>query len=413
MTVDGLRKQGTEVIVVTSGASDKQYRFDGTDVYVCREDIARHHWSETGPAEDSLSRVLSELGVTVLHVVSQAGAPTVIRTANRMGIPVGMAGMDYGLVCERRTLLRGGGDVCPGFTSADDCFTCKLESVRTRDRMLARFGKQFPESINGLVARIGTRIKGRSFGQQLDWWKEIEYGHRLRKEVLGRLDIYVGATAYSLEQVRRLGNGNIKTYKLMYPLQDDLLHDEIKNTPNDRLVLGFLGRPWPMKGLDILVEAVETVASSAPVQLTCFCPRNYGEFETYWGGLKQRVENLNHGAWTDPGLLDADQLRQIHRGIDVLVVPSIWPEYLGFVTIEALALGTPVILSDLPPQLELVEEQGRDGWTVAPGDPAALATAIKKAWELKRTGKLPVPRSIAMRTTDYAKSLLEAYGIAY
>ncbi|MBE7203195.1 MAG: glycosyltransferase, partial [Parafilimonas terrae] len=66
----------------------------------------------------------------------------------------------------------------------------------------------------------------------------------------------------------------------------------------------------------------------------------------------------------------------------VLVVPSLKPEAFGRSAVEAQALGTPVVVSDLgavpetvlaPPH---VPPEQRTGWTVPPGDPAALADAL-------------------------------------
>lgn len=66
----------------------------------------------------------------------------------------------------------------------------------------------------------------------------------------------------------------------------------------------------------------------------------------------------------------------------VVTVPSTEPEAFGRVAVEAQAMGTPVIVSELgavpetvlaPPQ---VQAAARTGWRVPAGDPAALAAAL-------------------------------------
>jgi glycosyltransferase involved in cell wall biosynthesis len=60
---------------------------------------------------------------------------------------------------------------------------------------------------------------------------------------------------------------------------------------------------------------------------------------------------------------------------DALVVPSTLPEPLGLVALEGAAAGLPVVASDAGGLREVVEH-GRTGLLVAPGDPAALASAL-------------------------------------
>ena len=61
------------------------------------------------------------------------------------------------------------------------------------------------------------------------------------------------------------------------------------------------------------------------------------------------------------GRFDAPALGEVLKGIDVLVVPSVWYENTPFVILEALASSTPVIVSNLGGLAELVEE-GKNGF---------------------------------------------------
>ncbi|GJD84045.1 glycosyltransferase family 4 protein [Methylobacterium haplocladii] len=70
------------------------------------------------------------------------------------------------------------------------------------------------------------------------------------------------------------------------------------------------------------------------------------------------------------------------RAASVVAVPSIEPEAFGRSAVEAQALGTPVVVTDIgavpetvlaPPD---VEPSRRTGWRVPPNDPAALAAAL-------------------------------------
>jgi len=77
----------------------------------------------------------------------------------------------------------------------------------------------------------------------------------------------------------------------------------------------------------------------------------------------------------------------------VVTVPSTEPEAFGRSAVEAQAMGTPVVVSDLgavpetvlsPPD---VPPQERTGWRIPPGDPDALARAIGEALSFGATAK--------------------------
>lgn len=67
----------------------------------------------------------------------------------------------------------------------------------------------------------------------------------------------------------------------------------------------------------------------------------------------------------------------IFRSARVAVMPSIWPEAFGYAAIEAMACARPVIASRVGGLPEVVEHNVT-GLLVPPGDPSALANAIKQ-----------------------------------
>ena len=86
-------------------------------------------------------------------------------------------------------------------------------------------------------------------------------------------------------------------------------------------------------------------------------------------------------------------------GASVVTVPSTEPEAFGRSAVEAQAMGTPVVVSDLgavpetvlaPPQVSTHE---RTGWRITPGDADALAQAIGAALSLGASAR----EALAMR----------------
>ena len=77
------------------------------------------------------------------------------------------------------------------------------------------------------------------------------------------------------------------------------------------------------------------------------------------------------------GQVDNQRIAAIYEQIDVLVVPSVWPENSPVTITEAMASGIPVIASDIGGISELVEH-GVTGLLAPPRDPRALADLIER-----------------------------------
>jgi glycosyltransferase involved in cell wall biosynthesis len=83
-----------------------------------------------------------------------------------------------------------------------------------------------------------------------------------------------------------------------------------------------------------------------------------------------------------------DDMPAAYLAASVVAVPSTEPEAFGRAAVEAQAMGTPVIVSDLgglretslvPPKVPAAR---RTGWHVPPGNPAALAAVLSEALSL-------------------------------
>jgi glycosyltransferase involved in cell wall biosynthesis len=85
------------------------------------------------------------------------------------------------------------------------------------------------------------------------------------------------------------------------------------------------------------------------------------------------------------------------RGIDVLVVPSLWEEPAGRVIHEAYAHGVPVIASRLGGPPEMVVE-GRTGYLFDAGNARALADTLDR---VRRNGPGAMSRACFEESTKY------------
>jgi type III pantothenate kinase len=77
------------------------------------------------------------------------------------------------------------------------------------------------------------------------------------------------------------------------------------------------------------------------------------------------------------GILSQPDLFALYRAADVVVVPSLWPEPLSRVLLEAMRIGRPVVATMVGGTPEAVEH-GVSGLLVPRQDPAALARAVSE-----------------------------------
>lgn len=136
----------------------------------------------------------------------------------------------------------------------------------------------------------------------------------------------------------------------------------------------YVGRLQWRKGYDLFVEAAAAVAPTfGHARFVVAGAPPPGE-EWRSEALRRRVENL--------GLSDrveilgmCEDVPALLEEVDIVVLPSRWPESFGLVMVEAMRAGCAVIASDHGAAPEIVCN-GVSGLLVPPGDGEALAESI-------------------------------------
>ena len=142
----------------------------------------------------------------------------------------------------------------------------------------------------------------------------------------------------------------------------------------EAFVVAILGRISSWKGQDVLISALADPALSGgnTIALVAGDP---------WPGEERRLGELRSLA-ASLGVVERVRfagfrldLANLYGGADVIAVPSTQPDPLPNSALEAAAAGCCVVAADHGGLPEMLSD-GRTGRLVAPGDPAALATAI-------------------------------------
>jgi glycosyltransferase involved in cell wall biosynthesis len=137
----------------------------------------------------------------------------------------------------------------------------------------------------------------------------------------------------------------------------------------DRPVLVSVGRQEFQKGQWHLIEAMPRVLDASTGARLLIAGRTGNASERLQEAMRStrlngQVSFLGH----------RDDVPDVLAAADLFVFPSLY-EGLGGALIEAMALGLPIVASDLPAIREVVED-GRNAVLVPPGSPSDLASAI-------------------------------------
>ena len=140
------------------------------------------------------------------------------------------------------------------------------------------------------------------------------------------------------------------------------------------LRFGFVGTLLPMKGIDVLLAAFKELEYKE-IELLIFGKLlPYAGYEGYMHVLRKTARKDSRIRLM--GDFDHEDVGKVFSGIDVLVVPSIWPENWPLVIAEAFLYKTPVVASRIGGIPELIED-GKNGLLFNAGDAHDLKDKLR------------------------------------
>ena len=333
----GLARRGHEVVLFAAvGPADPRLAaagirtvlLDQTDVTQARS-LARFgvQWLWNAPAAARLKALIAESDPrdTVVHVHAWAKAlsPSIGPVLRGTAAPVVYTAHEYYLACPN-----GGfydypvAATCHRVPNGPACLTHNCDS-RTYPRKLLRVARHALMRRTGLVQGIDAMITI----------------SRLQREVLAP---YLPAET--------------RTFDVPNPVDVEPLGHRA-GPPGDFV---FVGRISPEKGPEIFAEAARLAGVRA-----VFAGDGPARAE-----LAARFPEASFLGWQNP-----DQVKQVLRGARALVFPSVWYEGQPLTVLESLALGTPVLVSDVCAGREAVRH-GESGLWFRSNDPRSLADAM-------------------------------------
>ena len=264
-------------------------------------------------------------------------------------------------------------------------------------------GKCLPYHLAHYAADLGTLGRARVRVSALAAWLD----NRLRQQALRRVDGVIGVSQGILDLFppRLLAGRRLRVVPNLPP-PVAVPSEAQARAARERLGIGpgplvlYAGKLSPGKGTPVLLEALDRIAAAVPGARFVLAGK---------GGMAIPARPDLHAL----GVLPQAELFALYRAADVIVVPSVWPEPLSRVLLEAMRIGRPVVATAVGGTPEAVEH-GVTGLLVPRQDPEALAKAVTELLldpdRRERMGRAAAERAAsAFSEHRLVDALLEAY----
>jgi glycosyltransferase involved in cell wall biosynthesis len=293
-------------------------------------------------------RAARSAGARIIHAQGKGALVGAWLAGRALGRPVLVTIRDLGLLCPLGH--------CTVFEPWDrfDCSTAQY------------LGKCVPYHLAHYAPGLGVLGRARVRAAAIAAWVD----NRLRQRILRRVDGVIGVSRgiLAVYPTRLLSGSRCRVIPNLPP-QVAVPTEAQARLARERLGIGaaaplvlYAGKLSLGKGTPVLLESLDRIARAVP-------------------GV--RFVLAGKGAMPIParpdlqvlGVLPQPDLFALYRASDVIVVPSVWPEPLSRVLLEAMHIGRPVVATSVGGTPEAVEH-GVTGLLVPRQDPEALAKAI-------------------------------------
>jgi phosphatidylinositol alpha-mannosyltransferase len=179
-----------------------------------------------------------------------------------------------------------------------------------------------------------------------------------------KLDVRCAVSADARAMAQQAVGG---TYEMVFNGVELVPYAKVAARRAEQPTILFLGRHEPRKGLAVLLDAMGELPASVRLWIGGDGPET--------AALRQRVAGDVRIEWLGR-ISDLEKIERL-KGADVFCAPSLGGESFGVVLLEAMAASTAVVATNLPGYAN-VAQPDRDALLVPPGDPVALAAAIRR-----------------------------------
>lgn len=199
--------------------------------------------------------------------------------------------------------------------------------------------------------------------------------NQILMQYLNMVDLFISPSRYLLNRFIDCGIPRDKTTIINYGI-DLSRFKKIKKVRSEKVRFGYIGQIVGHKGIENLLRSVSLLSEEEKERMSLILVGS-GE-KTFVEYAKNLTKELGlSGIAAFYGKVDNNKVPELYRNIDILIVPSIWPENSPVTIMESFATGTPVLGSCIGGIPELIKD-GENGFLHNFDDPISLSENIRK-----------------------------------
>ncbi|MHA2060936.1 MAG: glycosyltransferase family 4 protein [Candidatus Sifarchaeia archaeon] len=355
----GLAKRGHNILVVMPHFGQKtvyedhkwfkiiRFRYPRTpDVPILRN-IVKNELFYLYMAQ-KLKKILKDNRIDLIHAQNILTIPPSIIAGRKAKIPVIGTIRDYWPICFRRSFTQPNGNVC------EQCNFKNLVNCISLEGMFPSFSMPviFPYIYANLALKQFLLNKADHV---------VAVSAALRKLLLTRLpvDKLKNFSQLSSQRISVVPNIMPIPSKILKKSELRLMRRNYKFDENDTLIL-FVGQLTYGKGILVLIRAKFVVLGKGP--LTDYI---------------KKMQAIIGDQLRYFGFLSYNEVLKFYQIADIVISPSIWPEPLSRVIIESMALGRPIIATNVGGTPEIITQE-KNGILIEPSDPKEIESALNR-----------------------------------
>lgn len=378
-----LQRRGYEVLVVTANPPDldasrraaskassetTEYVHDGVPVHVIEEPLRLKDYEFSFEFNhphiaQHFDSILEKFAPDIVHIFhAQNLSASIIDKAVERNIPVIASTTDFWFVCPMVQLTRQDGTVCRGPKSKGaNCLTCYTPKLfppvsEFKEAVLQKFpviGKFIPKSMDaGFSALYALYLSGKALPASVSTCQRSG----VLLEAANKLHAIMVPTKLMADIFAENGIDKKRVHLVPFGIDTKLLTPYQEKTTSNVVRIGYIGTIFEHKGVDLLVDAFQSLPSDVRATLTVYGDIN--QFPEYGKIIEEKAMNgPNKDKITLAGTFPNAELGPVLSNIDVLVVASRWYENTPLVIQSALATKTPLIATDLGGMSELIKHE--------------------------------------------------------
>lgn len=298
--------------------------------------------------------ILDKVKPDIVHIQHLNFLSTgIIKEVKFRGIPVVYTLHDYWLICPQSQLLKRDYQICNNHKFSD-CIDCQVYylSLRKNIKRIYQICNKLYPSLASFLKKVYLNLSRERLSSR-NSEEKIKVRAKHIKDICELVDIFISPSQFLRNKF--IESEMVSSKRILFSnlgFNQRLFDDYKEKLLSGKIRFGFIGTFLPHKGAHLLIEAFNRI-KAANVELNIYGKfKSYVGFEYYLRYLKKIVvKNKNIKFMGD---FDNSNISSVFSNIDVLVVPSIWPENSPLVIQEASMAKTPVIASDAGGIRELI-----------------------------------------------------------